>query len=106
MSPSMGRNHPPGQLVNLDMEKKPFCWFERENKYCSSQHQESMWQGLQRICGSIAIASLCGKVYRQSKEGPMWQQRRPDITRAPVQLSREGGARQKGYAMCRPGPAD
>ena len=44
MSPSMGRNPPTGQLVNLDMEKKPFCWFEEmENKYCSYQHQESMW---------------------------------------------------------------
>ena len=43
MSPSMAGNPPPGQLDNLDMEKRPFCWFERENKYCSYQHQESMW---------------------------------------------------------------
>ena len=33
------RNHPPEQVVNLAMEKKPFCWFQRDNKFCSSQHQ-------------------------------------------------------------------
>ena len=52
------------------------------------------------LCGSIAIASLCGKVYRQSIEGPMWQQHRPDITRAPVQLSREGVVRDRKVMQC------
>ena len=91
--------------VNLDMEKKSFCWtrFERDNK----TPMVFIVQDQMGPCGRISIESLSGSgwVYRESIEGPV-AAGRPDITRAPVELSKEGAARQQGYAMCPPAPAD
>ena len=60
--------------VNLDMEKKSFCWtrFERDNK----TPMVLIVQDQMGPCGRISIESLSGSgwVYRESIEGPMWQQ--------------------------------